>query len=286
MLVPAAPDRGFHFPYLLRVPAPGGARSPFLLVEPNNSGHVATELSEHIAAALPLSRRGLGGDVARRLGAPFLMPVFPRSPDLYTHSLDRKTLLATEPALRRLDLQLLAMIRDARERLGAGGWSVRERVLLTGFSASAMFVTRFAALHPEAVEALAAGGVNGFVILPLARIGDTELPYPLGIADLAEVAQTPFDAAAWRRIPQFLFMGGRDSNDAVANDDAYPEAERAFVHRLLGARMMPDRWEALGRLYREPAPSVRFVTYPDMGHGTNGRMHAEIAAFLRDPAAR
>lgn len=219
-LIPASPKRGFHFPYLLLLPPVGVMDAPpFLLVEPNNSGHVSDDFQEHIGAAKASAKQGVGSDVARRLGVSFLMPVFPRSPKLYTHSLDRRTLLTIDPQLIRLDLQLLAIIADARERLGRLGIRVEQRVFLTGFSASGCFVTRFAALHPDTVEALAAGGVNGFVILPYAHIDTTPLPFPLGIADLAPLVERPFQRERWRRIPQFLFMGSDNTNDAVQFDD-------------------------------------------------------------------
>jgi hypothetical protein len=215
------------------------------------------------------------------MGAPLLMPVFPRSPALYTHSLDRETLLTTDLSLHRVDLQLLAMIRDARQRLDQRGIGVHEKVFLTGFSASGVFVTRFNALHPDAVQAVAAGGINGFVILPLDRLGGTVLQFPLGVADLPLFTNKAFDADGWRRVPQFLFMGALDANDAVQNDDAYPEAQRAAIHELLGQKMLPDRWERCQQLYRDAGAAVTFRTYAGIGHGTNGRIHAEIASFFR-----
>jgi pimeloyl-ACP methyl ester carboxylesterase len=281
VLIPAAPGKGFQFPYLLRVPPAGEAQLPFLVVEPNNSGHVSPDRDEHVGAAMALARQGVGGDVARRLSAPFLIPVFPRSPALYTHSLNRQTLLTTDPQLHRIDLQLLAMIRDARERLAERGVPVLDKALLVGFSASGMFVTRFTALHPDAVQALAVGGINGFVILPMERLDGTLLPFPLGVSDLPRVVNRPFDADAWRRIPQFIFMGAVDANDAVPNDDAYPEGERAVIYALLGAKMLPDRWERLQALYRRLGVSATFTTYAGLGHGTNGRIHEEIARFFR-----
>lgn len=281
-LIPADPKRGFQFPYLLRLPPAGGPDAlPFLLVEPNNSGHVSNDFQEHIDAALALAKQGLGGDVARRLGVAFFMPVFPRPPDLYTQSLDRKTLLTTDPQLKRLDLQLLAMISDARERLGQQGIRVNQRVFLTGFSASGVFVTRFAALHPDAVQALAAGGVNAFVILPLAQIDATPLRFPLGIADLPAILQRPSQIERWRGIPQLLFMGEEDKNDAVQFEDAYPAAERAIIYKYVGEKMLPDRWDKCQQLYREAGAAVAFTTYPRLNHGTTGRVHADIASFFR-----
>lgn len=142
-------------------------------------------------------------------------------------------------------------------------------------------MTRFAALHPDAVEPLAAGGVNGVVILPLHQIGSTPLRFPLGIADLASVAGQPFQFERWRSVPQFLFMGAEDTNDAVQFDDAYPAAERAIIYGHLGERMLPDRWNKCQELYRHAGAKATFTTYPQLSHGTSGRIHAEIANFLR-----
>jgi hypothetical protein len=279
-VVPADPGMGFHFPYVLQQPASGIVKLPFLLVEPNNSGHVSARFDDHLQSAIELALAGLGGSVARKLDAALLMPVFPRGPELYTHSLGRTTMLTTDPALRRLDLQVRAMIRDAQTKLGDQGNALQAQVLLSGFSASAMFVTRFAAMHPTTVRAVAAGGLNGFVILPLPRLGKVDLAFPLGIGDLSAISGQRFDAASWQRLPQFLFMGGADTNDAVQFDDSYSLRDRTIIHDLIGRNMMPDRWRRCESIYAQAGARATFRTYPDLGHGTNGRVHADVAAFL------
>ena len=286
VLIKASPKDGFYFPYLLRLPPQTNAPlCSFLLVEPNNSGHVSNNLEEHIAAARSLSETGVGADVSRRLSAPLLMPAFPRSKDLYTHSLNRRTLVTKKKELRRLDLQLLAMIADACRRLEKRGIQTDEKVLMTGFSASGAFVNRFTALHPEKVQASAVGAVNGILILPLRSLGATPLPFPLGVADLAMFGKTPFQFEEWKRVPQFNYMGAADTNDAVQFDDAYTEGERKIIYELLGERMQPDRWERCQALYREAGASASFKTYQGIGHGTNGRIHSDIAEFFQNAMA-
>ena len=287
-LIEAAPEKGFHYPYLLVVPASlRAADTPnagILLVEPNNTGKVSDDFIVHLSAARDLADKAIGGFVARELGLPLLVPVFPRPEtqwELYTHQLDRDTLLVAEGLMRRVDLQLLAMIDDARARLETAGWKLPEKVLLTGFSASGSFVNRFTALHPERVQAVAGGGLNGNLILPLAGLGGRDLPYPLGIADLARVAGHAFDAAAWKRVPQFLYMGALDDNDAVQYDDGYTAAEKAIVDAVIGAKMQPDRWENCQRLYRDAGAAVEFRTFDGVGHFTTRQVNEEIRDFFR-----
>jgi hypothetical protein len=125
-----------------------------------------------------------------------------------------------EGALRRVDLQLLAMIDNARERLSDGNRVVPESVLLNGFSASAAFVNRFTVLHPERVCSVSAGGVNGIVTLPVEENEpDSELEfaaqlppnYPVGVADVSSLTGEPFDEAAFGETNQFVYMGEDDS---------------------------------------------------------------------------
>ena len=287
-LIEAAPQVGFHYPYLLVVPAnvagEGAPSAGFLLVEPNNTGKVADDLAVHLAAARDLADKAIGGFVARELALPLLVPVFPRPEkewELYTHQLDRDTLLVAAGPLRRLDLQLLAMIDDARARLASMGMKLPAKVLLTGFSASGSFVNRFTALHPERVQAAAAGGLNGNLILPLATLGGRELPYPLGVADLAGVSGRAFDAAAWKAVPQFLYMGALDDNDAVQYDDGYTAAEKAIVDAVIGAKMQPDRWEHCQQIYRDAGAAVTLRTFAGVGHFTDSKVNEEIRDFFR-----
>jgi hypothetical protein len=283
-LIPATPSAGFQYPYFLRVqPKIDEAAPTYLLVEPNNSGKPCKWFEYHLWQARKLAETGVGSDVSRRLGVPLLVPVFPRPPEIYTQFLNRQALLAPAPELHRLDLQLLAMIGDARRRLARRGIQTQEKVLISGFSASGTFANRFTALHPEVVKAVAAGGVNGMLILPMDRIGTTSLPFPLGTVDFASILKRPFQADAWRRVPQFIYMGGCDTNDAVdpKYNDAYTEDQRKIIYEYLGERMQPDRWEKCQSLYREAGATVTFRTYPCVGHDTNVEIQADIADFFR-----
>ncbi len=302
-LIAAAPEGGFHYPYLLVEPLPAATSAAgaaemgaadaargaapaagFLLVEPNNSGRLSDDLAVHLAAARELARTAIGGYLARELGVPLLIPVFPRPEtqwELYTHQLDRDTLAIEDGPMRRLDLQLLAMISDARGRLASQGRPVAEKVLMTGFSASGSFANRFTAMHPEHVQAVAAGGLNGILILPVESLGGRALPYPLGVADLAPASGRAFDAATWRNVPQFLYMGALDDNDAVQFDDGYSAAEKAIVDAVIGAKMQPDRWELCQRIYREAGADATFRTFKDVGHFTTREVNEEIRDFFR-----
>lgn len=284
--VPASAAAGFEFPYLLLLPRAASAPPPpFLLVEPNNTGVVSDDFEVHRKAAIALAQgASVGGFVAPYLGVPLLVPIFPRpasAPLTYTHALDRDTVLIGEGPLRRLDLQLIAMIDDARSRLGALGIAVDRQVLLNGFSASGTFVNRFTLLHPERVRGVACGGINGILMLPLASSGGLDLPYPLGTRDITEFGGTSFSLAAWQRVPQLVYMGASDTNDAVAFDDGYSPEERRTVHAVLGARMQPERWAAARAMYRASGANVTFRTYPGIGHGTDGVINTQVAEFFR-----
>ena len=145
--------------------------------------------------------------------------------------------------LARIDLQLLAMIEHARAVLLDHGISTKPKVLMNGFSASGNFVNRFVAIHPEAVRAVAAGGVNGLPIFPLETYQDVELPYPIGVADLRQLSGLAFDSEAYGQVSQYIYMGYLDRNDTFPFGDAWNDTERGLIAKLFGKEMMPDRWD-------------------------------------------
>lgn len=285
--VAAAPEKGFNYPYLLRVPEGAGPQPQVLIVEPNNTGAISDDFAVHVSAAERLARNSVGQFVARRLSIPLLVPVFPRPQtewQIYTHLLDRDTILVESGPLKRLDLQLMAMIDDAIARLKARGVVVHQKVLMYGFSASGAFVNRFAMLHPDRVLAVAAGGVNGMLMLPVEQLDSVALPYPLGIADFRTVSGVAPQLEVWRRVAQFIYIGADDDNDAVLFSDGYTDDERATVFRVIGEKMQPDRWERCQAVYREAGANVTFRTYPGVGHVTNPLMVAAIVDFFRTHA--
>jgi hypothetical protein len=113
-------------------------------------------------------------------------------------------MLVESGPLKRLDLQLIAMIDDAIVRLRARRVFLQPKILMYGFSASGAFVNRFTMLHPERVHAAVAGGVNGMLVLPVEQLDSVALPYPLGIADFRTVSGAAPQLEVWRRVAQLI----------------------------------------------------------------------------------
>lgn len=283
-LVEANKVAGFNFPYVLRTPNPPiPAEHPYLVVESNNIGSDDSFEAQIAATMTSAAGSGLGPTVASMLKVPLLVPVFPRSKrewQFYTHALDRDTMLLTEDPRQRLDLQLLKMVEDARRRLKGQNIDVREKFALVGFSASGTFSNRFAFMHPDKLLAVVSGAVNAFPMLPATELDGAPLNYPLGIADIEEISGQQFKEAEWVALPQMIFMGALDDNDAVKFDDAYSTEERKVIFDRVGEDM-GIRWRNAQAIYMQQQPNVSFTTYGQVGHWTDGRINGDIVHFVR-----
>ena len=152
---------------------------------------------------------------------------------------------------------------------------------MTGFSASGTFANRFSMLHAGKIKALAAGGINAIAILPVAEISGQKMLYPLGIADLPQVTGKSVDIEAFKKLPQLLYMGALDENDAAAFDDAYSSKERAQIYDLMGKSLVPQRWNFMQKVYQENGVGAEFRTYTHMGHGTDLKINNDLVEFFR-----
>lgn len=280
--VDADAGKGFRSDYYLYVPKSlrlDAAGYASLLVQPNNSGRTSDDIASHRRDAwmTGFERKR----IADELGVALLVPAFPRTSRdwrVYTHALDRDVLTTRKPELARLDLQLIAMIDDARARLHRDGTQVDARVLLQGFSASAMFANRFTALHPDRVRAATIGSPGGWPIAPVAKRGVDPLPYPAGIADLAALTGKPFDAAAFARVPQYLYMGADDDNDSLDFEDGWDKPMSAEVDRLFGDTPLA-RWKHAEALYAQAGADARFDLVPGVGHDRKALQDRSTAFF-------
>lgn len=287
IFVDANTEKGFHFPYFLFIPEGTSPQTEtVLVVEPNNSGFADDDLQKHIEKASRTASRDyyLGSYVAQELKYPLLVPVFPRSKtnwQIYTHALDRDVMLGKNNELERIDLQLLAMVTDAKTRLANAGYAIQVKFIMTGFSASGTFANRFMLIHPDKVLAVAAGGVNGLLALPLDSLENKALNYPLGTNDFAVLLNQDFQQDDFVHTPQFYFMGGMDDNDAVPYDDAFNEDERQLIFELLGEQMLPLRWEKCEAIYKKLGVNATIKTYGKIGHEQHESAKKDVVAFFQ-----
>jgi pimeloyl-ACP methyl ester carboxylesterase len=263
--VAANPQKGFDWPYYLYVP-PAIRHPTILLVEPNNTGSGNDDPAVHDAAASSLinAHKVRADD----LGAPFLVPTFPRPRTnwtLYTHALDRDTLRASVPGLTRIDLQLIAMIDDARARLAALRIQAGPKVWMVGYSASGSFTNRFAVLHPERVQAASAGSGGEYAIAPVSNWKGKKLRYPVGVADFEQLTGRPFDAAAFRNVPLQIYIGDLQVDDAVDHTDGYDPEDAALIKEVFGGPTFL-RYPSSEAAYLSIGSACQFVIFPGVGH--------------------
>jgi pimeloyl-ACP methyl ester carboxylesterase len=216
-----------------------------------------------------------------------LVPAFVRPAvdwQIYTHALDRDALITPRPDLKRLDLQLLAMVERTRGVFAAEGIATDERILLQGFSASGMFANRFTALHPRRVKAVAAGSPGGWPIAPLARAGELALDYPAGIGDIEVLTGEPFDLEGFRAVPQLLVLGSLDENDSLDFGDGWDQPQADALQKTFGATPL-ERWDDAERLYDEAGANARFLLVEGIGHDRR-KLQSHTTEFFRDILSR
>ena len=288
-LIYVKPDPGdaFHYPYFLYLPEQVVQnQETFIVVEPNNSGFVDDDLQKHIDKAKRTATRSfyLGNYVAQNLKISLLVPVFPRRKSewkIYTHALDRDAIIQKDNTLARIDNQLIEMFTDARLKLEEKNIPTREQFLLTGFSASGTFANRFTLMHPDKVFAVAAGGLNGLLMLPTDSLKGLDLKYPLGTSDFKDLFNEDFQMNLFMKTPQFYFMGELDDNDAVPYDDAFDSEEREIIYQLVGEEMLPRRWNYCGEIYSDNGVNVKLKTYKETGHDQTEKVKEEVTNYFK-----
>ena len=276
----AKPNKGFNYGYYYYIPG-NVTDAKYLLVEPNNTGDVSDDIRFHDERALGTILRQRPW--AEELGVALLVPVFPRprtNGQMYTHALDRDTLMNKTGTMARIDLQLIQMIDDFRAMCKRWDISLASKVLLNGFSGSGSFVNRFTAIHPERVQAVVSGGNSAMPIIPIATLGGESLIYPVGISDLDVITGRPFNLASYKTVPQFIFYGDADPGDQLPYPDAFSEEERQLVTRVIGANKW-TRLEAAKKVHTEIGSNAIFKIYPGVGHGYTQEINQDILTFFR-----
>ena len=283
--IEAQPQKGFLYAYYFYVPPELRAEkiskvTQTILVLPNNTGKVDDDLTVHDAAAKRVAENWR--KLAANLKVAVLVPVFPRPKTdwrIYTHALDRDSMLTEKKELRRFDLELIRMIDDARERSRGDGLRFDSRVIMYGFSAAAMFTNRFTMLHPDRVKAAAFGSPGGWAMAPTPSWKGKALRYPIGTADIVTVTGNKLDLKKLKKVPLFLFMGAEDTNDSVIYRDSYEQEDQDLIFDLFG-KTLKERWPVTEAIYKENLPAATLKLYPNVGHAAPKEIISDVTAFF------
>lgn len=288
MIIAADPDpsKGFYWPYHLFVPENPSEPLPLLIEPVSTSTAEWVDLDQDYGAIIAdedaRSNAETIFDRFSDLKLSILVPWFPGLVGsdwgdgfFYPIHLERDTFLVDDERLKRLDLQLIAMIDDASARLSSLGIELQEDVLLNGFSSTGIFVNRFVHLHPDQVLA-AAIGAPGVYQMPVSTWQDETVSYPVGISNLAELTGEAFDLEGFQATPLFIYIGREDTNDPVGLEEDEDEEQ---IQRLFGSDLI-TRFNSAKSVYESVDSNSHFKIYEGVGHQLTDEMIADVKEFF------
>lgn len=267
LTISANPEEGFYWGYALYLPQTldTSKKLPVLLIMAN-TGQVSSVEETEKTTLFRLRHELSEYSVADELGVPLVVPIVPRLENFYTHDLSRIVLVSQEESFKRLDLQVLNMLQDARQQLKKRHIRTKNKFLVTGFSAAGVFAWRWTMLHPEYVLATVTGGAL-YHMLPVEKWNGETLIYPVGVGDLQELAGKKFNKEAWLKIPIFSSNGVNDDNDTFIWEECFSsKVEKPVLQHLLPGKDIFERRAQSLHLLAQLAPNVQTHIYPRLGH--------------------
>ncbi len=299
IVVKANPEKGFHFPYLLKT-SKKTVDANYLVVESNNTGSNNSIKGMTSKAKKSLSWV-LGSSISKKLNYPMLMPVFPFGTSAlmqnkyYFPQLDSDVLKIDKDKYRRIDLQLIAMIDDAREKLlKENNQNINEKVIMAGFSSSSLFSARFTFLHPDRVSVAIGGGIGGLLPVPTDKINGIDAIYPIGTYDFEKITGTKFNLEEYKKTPQFYYQGTKDKSNPFRRgaedltDEEYEIVKKLFVDGLpfedkpVSLKVSTVMWNNSQKYINQIVDNVKFESPKNLGHEITPKMIRKSVKFIKE----
>ena len=260
------PSRGYNFDgYIYIPPLTTNNSATHLLVIPYN-GTQGTLSFQDQQARRYIVESSWQVKIAAGVRCPLFMPVFPKEENSENyHELTHGAITSTGKA-RRIDLQLINMIKDVIEYLDSC-FNLSDKVLLAGASASGDFVSRFTALHPEIVHAVVTSLNSGIPMAPATRIGSTPLEYPFGVFNFKSITGKTFNLEAYEQVNMLSMNGNLDENSTHYLDNKsniYPMTKEQLLDTY-GDTIL-ERCETTFEIFSKYTERFQSLLYENEGH--------------------
>ena len=306
IVVKANPEKGFHFPYLLKT-SKKTVNANYIVVESNNTGDSKT-IKKMLGKAKKSLEWSFGPSISKKLNYPMLMPVFPFATKeiekvltnknkykYYFPQLDSDVLKINIDKYKRIDLQLIAMIDDARDRLlKENNQNINEKVIMVGFSSSSLFSARFTFLHPDRVSVAIGGGIGGLLPVPADKINGIEAIYPIGTYDFEKITGKNFDLEEFKKTPQFYYQGTKDKSSPFRRgaedltDEEYEIVKKLFVDGLpfedkpVSLKVSTAMWKNSQKYINQIVDNVKFESPKNLDHEITPKMTSKSVKFIKE----
>lgn len=273
-------DKGFNCPYLLFIPN-SNCSGKHLVLEMGNP-RVSYSIKESIKSQV--DEFICGGPFISSYkqalinsSSPMIMPIFPRpivkegkDSDVCVIEFNHTSLNTDYSLLKRMDLQTIAMVNDAKERLREKGIDVLDKLILTGYSSSAQFALRFSVVYPEMIHAVIAGGFNGLGTLPVSEVDGKMANFPIGINDIESKFGKKFNSKEFATIKHYLYMG-LDDRHAYHKPFTVGNEATEFVESVFSGDIIDGRLKKYLSIM-EQNTKVQFFAIPNCDHYIGAKM--------------
>ncbi len=232
-LIPADPDKGYNFPYILVFPD-SPSSTVKVLVEGNNSviyeedgqdsfeqqQKYALNFAKHLCEDRDSSVFD-AGYMYQQLNQPLIIPIIERCDkqhkgEYYPQMLGRNVILDKHSKFAGLPRQIVAMVDEVKNKYENKGYNVAKKGGLIGISTSGVFAGRMLFAEPENFDFCLSVCSNAVQPLPIPAINGVDLPYPLGTYDYEEIFGKPFNLEGYKNARQ-LFIVGKDEPNTKYN---------------------------------------------------------------------
>ncbi len=218
-------------------------------------------------------------DVAESRNYIILTPVIPRdfSEGYYPQGINQYSLDPLTPNFYyRPDLKVNIIIENFKKELEEAGYSIQDKVFVSGFSAGGMWANRYSLLHPERVKAAAMGQAGGWLAMPITSYNGTDLNWPLGLNNYSLLTGESYNKYnIFKSVPMFIFIGDQDTTSTYYDSD-YPDSNDITIWGNSDPVRLENQYNHLKNL----GYNVSFKLYPNVGHNYNSEMRNDVIDFF------
>jgi hypothetical protein len=173
-----------------------------------------------------------------------------------------------------VELQSRNIILDSQRIIRDLGYPIEDKIFMGGFSGSGAFTNRFATIYPEMLKGITHGG-NLYPTLPGASYKQTELLFPLGVADNEAIFGRKFDLEKYNQVAKLEFFGKQEVWNYYPRDvlDDLDKKSMALFGTSSYSRLINKH-----KAYFELGGQKVTIVTTDVGH----RMHANDHLYMKE----